>query len=582
MRTQLSAPIALAIGLCLLATAGCSDGRIETSAASNQEQIVLSVPADPSSPNHSSNSWAHLTGRISQVLARKKITARIAHSFTEKSLHAQAGHLHDLAVSVSRNSPAEEGAAKGRSVFLAVAPYVLDEGSALFSPLVNGQTTAMPECPTGTANAGSTDGSDEAEGLSDEQAAVRQAALKATGDESCAQIRSDTATFVSALKKLRAEGATVVSLASTYASARADLLIRTADARTIGRRAATALVKKIKLKEATEENPRGILILLPTTSSLLKAATSTATDGSGPAQSSQQSDAASAIPAVDRAYLRGVLDVLSPYFDEGKAYNAYDIALTDPNSSGWSKLVVPVDATSADSTIQSIFDHCRQQLLDAHGISADDAASHESPLGQDRPLGWLSHVVLGTGDAVPLSGVLAGDDALSQLVSNELDERQYSGTAADINPQITLNGILHTIGGSPDLSRDRVPAPAVSGSLPSGMQKTPWPVVLGFGGSAKSAALVASGKQWATGIVDETVLASSLATAIANRAERRTLARSLSASSVRLSGVDAEPKNQKKAGTITATRPAIVLTDESTLKATLVDPGYVSAADAGI
>ncbi len=46
---------------------------------------------------------------------------------------------------------------------------------------------------------------------------------------------------------------------------------------------------------------------------------------------------------------------------------------------------------------------------------------------------------------------------IASEVIKELDDLGYTGSAADINPQITISGIVGNITGKKDLSRDAVP-----------------------------------------------------------------------------------------------------------------------------
>ncbi len=339
-----------------------------------------------------------------------------------------------------------------------------------------------------------------------------------------------------------------------------DAAVRTASAYEIGQSAAANLVQKIRLSDATKQNPRAILLLLPSDEDLQSQISTT-----GLKQTRQ------ALPTATYDYLRGVLDVLSPYFSSGVAYNAYDIHLTDADSHKWADLVVPTDANDASSRIQHIFDTCRKQILAASQSGSDS----QGPLGQDHLLGRLSHVVLGTGDAVPLAGVMTGNDALAKLTISELTARGYTGSASDINPQVTLGSILGTIGHSPDLIRGRVPDPASSSDGMSTASASAWPIVVGFGGSSQTAPSVANGQEWATGVVDQNRLSDTLVTIVRNCSRGKSLLTGLTSTTARLTAT-----STKK--TVPVTDYATVFVDDSTLKSVLVDDGYISAADAGI
>ena len=61
-----------------------------------------------------------------------------------------------------------------------------------------------------------------------------------------------------------------------------------------------------------------------------------------------------------------------------------------------------------------------------------------------------------------IDGIIAMNDYIASEVVTELDDLGYTGSAADINPQITISGIVGNITGKKDLSRSDVPDPIKS------------------------------------------------------------------------------------------------------------------------
>ena len=61
-----------------------------------------------------------------------------------------------------------------------------------------------------------------------------------------------------------------------------------------------------------------------------------------------------------------------------------------------------------------------------------------------------------------IDGIITMNDYIASEVVKELDDLGYTGSAADINPQITISGIVGNITGKKDLSRDAVPDPIKS------------------------------------------------------------------------------------------------------------------------
>ena len=578
MSTHFRIPIALLAVSVLLLGGGCGSASTDADGQQGTDpvRVVLSIPSDRDGINPSSNSWSSLARRISDDIKEDAGTAARLTLSQSRSLHDQASYLRSLA-SASKSAQAapqaEQSDKDGVPVLssrdlLLFAPAVTRPVSSLFSPLASPASTASSVlCPAG-ADSSSADSQGAAQTARQKQrqkALQKQAsnAVSAANDKDCSQIATDTRTISHALSALKKNKVRIVFIGSGIGATAPDAVLRTASARRLGHEEAENLVKKLNLRQATTTNPRAILILLPSDEDSQDALSAGST---GSATSGTQG-----LTATARDYLSGVLEVLGPYFTSGVAYNAYDISLTSADSDKWADLVVPTDADDASDRVQDIFDVCRRQILDASRSSGSD----DSPLSQDRLLGRLSHAVLGTGDAFPLSGVLAGNDALASLVVSELSSRGYTGSASDINPQVELGTILGTIGHSPDLAKNRVPDPASASGGMDTASASAWPIVVGFGGSSDSAPSVANGRQWATGVVDEKSLASKAARLVRNLGAGTSLTGGL-ATTKQPAGTTAE------SGTVPTTSFTTVFVDESNLKSVLVDGGYISAADAGI
>lgn len=575
----------LAVSVLLLGGGcGSSSTSADQTGTGDSVRVVLSIPSDRDGTNPSSNSWSALARRISDDTKKDAGTrARLTLS-QNRSLHDQATYLRSLAAASRTYSGASRTerdttdddvpALTSRDVLL-FAPAVKRTVSSLFSPLASpASASSSVLCPAGsdtsdddTGTAGQTDRQKQHQKALRRQA---QNAVDAAGDKDCAQIAADTRTISSALSTLRKNRIRVVFIGSGIGTTAPDALLRTASARQIGHKEATNLVQKLDLTQATKKNPRAVLILLPSDEDTQDGLT-TASSSAG-AQKTTATSTGRGLTPTAREYLTGVLEVLAPYFKSGVAYNAYDISLTSAGSDEWADLVVPTDSDDASDRVQDIFDTCRRQILDASQSNSSDG---NSPLSQDRLLGRLSHAVLGTGDSFPLSGVLAGNDALASLVVSELSSRGYTGSASDINPQVELGTILGTIGHSPDLAKKRVPDPASQSGGMDTASASAWPIVVGFGGSSDSAPSVANGRQWATGVVDEKDLATKAVRLIRNAGTGSSLTKGLATTQQPMGSAT-------KSRTISATSYTTVFIDESNLKAVLVDGGYISAADAGI
>ena len=107
----------------------------------------------------------------------------------------------------------------------------------------------------------------------------------------------------------------------------------------------------------------------------------------------------------------------------------------------------------------------------------------------------------GSGIKVPV-----GDKTLGRLF-NVLGD---TGSAADINPSITISGIVDNITGKKDLKKQSVPDPAQAPESDDGdsdtedtsdsldEQNSQWPIITGYGAYVSSIPTIVNGKQCMT------------------------------------------------------------------------------------
>lgn len=576
VRTRLLVSVAFEAAVALICTGGCAAQTSQSGSASvpRPTHIVVSVPQ--TTTNDVSQSWSSLAHRIEETArnrGKSKNDIRFALS-QEQSLHDQATHLRTLAQNSAKPQPQDDLQAEhlGHNDLLLFAPAVHWQAGSIFTPLVS--PTKVPSslaCTTQKSsqtqdNSSST--STKTGRIKQQKAAKEQnqqqnrnsELLAITQDSSCSQIAADVSTISSSLATLKKNHVAVVAIGTMIGTTPPDLLIRTPNPYEIGEKEASHLVDKIQLQKSTDSTPQGVLLLLPSSDRLVPQLR-----GTNAGQSQTR------LPVATHEYLRGALHVLKPYFTNGSAYNAFDISLTEANDPEWTHLLVSPDSPDADTTVQQIFDTCRKQILSI----SHTGNSGGGPLDQNHLLGRLSHIVLGTGDTIPLSGIVAGNDSVADLTVSELKSRGYAGSASDINPEVTLGGILTTIGRSPDLSKKKVPSPTISGDASSSVSARMWPVVIGFGARGKNASYVTTGQQWATGIVDEKKLATIVTRVIANVAHHDTLFKDIKTHAEKMT-YTSKPRS------IRVVQTPLLFADDTNLKLLLVDGGYISAADAGI
>jgi ABC-type xylose transport system substrate-binding protein len=339
--------------------------------------------------------------------------------------------------------------------------------------------------------------------------------------------------IASSAKKLRATGSKLILMARNLPNVTADAFVKTSNAYDIGKMQATQLASKLELTEATASNPKRIEIVLPKESNT----------------------------TISSDFFSGVWSVLGSYFKEGKVVSVSGRLTSASTAADWKKVLLSVNSAA--------------QAQHGFNVLLDESAQADS---ESAP--------------VALDGVIAANDFLSTQVMAVLKNRGYKGSGADINPEITLSGIVGNMTGNTDLSKDKVPSPTKSedsASLPSSGSSSndtsaaqtaaasQWPIVTGYGSYVNNISSVVSGKQWLTGLENRTGLAKDLAKECATVAKTGKIAASHSTdSSTQKTTVTL---NGHKVPLITRGLVAVV---GSNLKTELIDTGYVSAADAGL
>ncbi len=208
-----------------------------------------------------------------------------------------------------------------------------------------------------------------------------------------------------ALGLAKKAGMHVVVVATPLPGFTPDAFVSLCSAREIGRLQARQLVSKLQLDSASRYNPKYIEILLPY-------------------------DADADYPQLDEAFAReafnGVWEVIGPYFRSGVVLS-------------------PSMRTTASTTVQDWRDVT---------IKATDADSIEMEFRRrlGRPANGQGHV--------RIDGVIAMNDYVANGVVKGLTALKYTGSAADVNPSITIGDIVGNIAGRQDLQKNRVPDPS--------------------------------------------------------------------------------------------------------------------------
>ena len=370
-----------------------------------------------------------------------------------------------------------------------------------------------------------------------------------------------SARLVSSLRLAAGAGMHLVLLANQVPGIQPDLFVQLSDARAIGQMQADKLASKLELDKASKNNPCRIEILLPNRTAETSSSDASSADKDAEASQAQQGrqeeqDAQSSFPAQAFA---GIWQVLGPYFRDGRA-------------------VSPSGRLQADSTEKD------WQTV------AFDPGKDASATGKE--LATRLAMSDGSKTRTEVDGILAMNDFIVSGVVSELGDLGYRGTSADVNPEISISGIVGSMAGRQDLHRQRVPKPAQdpatrnqTGSDADSSQQTTgktqettpsddhaaWPIISGYGAYVDNIPQIVDGRQWMTGLEDRLGLAADIAKAcIGLNSQGKVPA---------MNTIQTINQNGKQVRRLS--RP-LVAVSASNLKATLIDTGYIKPADAGL
>ncbi len=344
---------------------------------------------------------------------------------------------------------------------------------------------------------------------------------QAEGDEKAeARLRS-------ALQLAKQSGIHVILIANTIQGFTPNVFVRCSTPEQIGQLQANMLVSKLDLETASSSNPKAIEVLIPYSSAL------------------SDSDMDLGKQFAKEAF-KGIWKVLQPYYAQGKVYSPSSMLTGDSAEDDWTEVAFNTD----------------------EDIQVSQVIEQRLPVKKTEE-GWV---------CTRIDGIIAMNDVSATQVTEQLANLGYSGSAADINPSITISGILGNIVGNKDLKRQAVPDPAqfADDDTPSSSttdRNNRWPIVTGFGAYVDNLPQLVNGKQWMTGLEDREALANDIAETVLhiNRDES-------------LENIDYISKGSVDGitGKVRIIHENLLAVSASNLKTTLIDTGYISMADAGL
>lgn len=344
------------------------------------------------------------------------------------------------------------------------------------------------------------------------------------------EAEQDAQRLVTALDLAREAGMRVVLMASTITGFTPDAYVQMSDAERIGAIQAQNIVDKLKLDTTSVENPKYVEVMLPRNTA--------SEDPSDTDVSEQETDEFAA------AAFRGVWNVLAPYFQDGRALSPSGLLTAETTADDWRS--VAFDASDEDAIAAEL----------TQRLSMDDADA-----GHTR-----------------VDGIIAMNDYVASSVIGQLSSLGYVGTSADINPSISISGIVGNIAGRKDLVKQQVPDPIKAPEESDDdtgddieRMNSRWPIVTGYGAYLDIIPRIVDGQQWMTALEDRVAINDDVARICARLDADESLDD--------LEGIGTTDINGSKVPTLTEPLLAV---SAGNLKETLIDPGYITLADAGL
>lgn len=425
--------------------------------------------------------------------------------------------------------------------FSATAPS--DSGSAADSPSSDSSSTGSASSVTDESQSSASSTASE---TSKASATSGTSSLSSSTDSADANAVYSLAHMLSAAQEA---GVTVINLGSPIGGFTANVQGELSSPWLIGRLQALGIVNKLHLASTVENQPQAVEVLIP------------------------YNDESFAQQAFE-----GVWEILGPFFRSGRVYSPSGRLGATSTADSWKS--VAYAATSDDDTQKEL-----ESRLDASGR----AVSH-----------------------MEIDAVLCLNDSAASGAIAALKSMGYTGTSATINPDVSISGLVDNLRGGKDITKQQVPAPSHTSSeastdssettdsaqlaeeqntLRDTRDSTSWPLITGYGTYKSQLGSIVSGEQWFTGLEDRQGYAQDLARIASGIGQGTSLhdltsqVNSLSEedSSASSTSSDSSSANASSAPaqTFVLQRTLLAITADN-IKSSLIDRGYVSAADAGL
>lgn len=379
----------------------------------------------------------------------------------------------------------------------------------------------------------------------------------------------------SALELAKKAGMHVVMLSRLSKGFKPDILFNLSSAQRIGEIQAYTLVQKLALNQASKDNPKSVEVLLPCHNQKQNVHFHVGINK----RTINSEDSLYKTPDFDDEFSKlafeGIWKVLKPYFEFGLMFSPSGKLNKNSTENDWKN--VAIDADNSDSVKAEL----EFRLIEKNSSKATPT----------------KHV----------DGIIALEDQVAMQTESALEELGYKGSSADINPSFTLPDIIGNFIGKRNLSKKRVPLPSSVKNNKLKKQKankksnknkntqdndqntnqdsqseyantivndSKWPIITGYGAYKDALPNLVNGKQWMTSIENIQKISSDVA--------KQCNSLNTTGKITQLEDVTIFVNNSDSQKGVPVASEAILAISATNLKALLIDPGYVTLADAGL
>ncbi|WEV68521.1 hypothetical protein OZX73_04250 [Bifidobacterium sp. ESL0775] len=502
-------------------TTSIDTSKVPESSVVAKSDVVIFTPSDGISiSSHTPlNKWAKFVPALTKALTSAGFASKNITTKTDANLVKQSDDIQDYVVNQLSSSSSDTD----RHTMLIVAPATDENaGNAQYGDYVTNPLDAPDsdtDNPSDGKSATESSGDTSSTQTNDDQQPGTQNEEKDT-ETAAAKKR-----LTESLKLARKAGAHTAVLANPIAGFTPDFFVSMSTPRQIGTLQARQLVSKLALEKTTANHPKSIEVMIPL--------------------SEDQTDSDTSKDFATEAF-KGIWNVLGPYFKDGRAISPSKTLNGVSTEKDWQAVSFKASKTT----------EVRDELDTRLNGTSKSAQPH--------------HV----------DGIIAMNDFVSSAVVDGLTSLKYTGSAADINPEIEVSGIVGTLTGKHNLNRQAVPKPKddKTGSTQEDTEpetdndgNMAWPIVTGYGSYVDMIPHVVNGKQWMTGMEDIQKLSRDIASVAGAIEAGKPAAGPSYVKSLTIGGKQTNVIHEK---------PMAI--SAGNLKKTLIEPGYISLADAGL